>query len=265
MLKRWLAVPMTAAALALPAVSAVPATAADEPTVTASGLRGLKVTDTKEVTVNGSGFDPAVKNNPAVAGLYVAFGPNPADVPGGFLNPGLYHDVEYLPMGPDSSGKFTTKLTVTGAYTDQQGTTWNGAEDELGISTWAAHAHATTAWDSFKPVTFRTPAEPKTSSTSRARLTDRPKAPGSTARLGVKVKTGTDVVPTGSVKVFTRWDGRKRLLDHVQLRKADDGRTAVRFTVKQKWCDSTVKVWFRYGGSDSVRRSVSDVERLTVR
>ena len=107
------------------------------------------------VTVTGTGFDPAEKANPAVQGLYVVFGPNAGATEGGYQDMGMYFRARYLVTAPDAAGEFTTKLQVRGAYT-KDGVSYNGRFGEaLGVSTWAAHSHATTAWDAFERIRFR--------------------------------------------------------------------------------------------------------------
>ncbi len=118
------------------------------PTVTVTGAEGLTTKGTQEITVNGSGFNPN-KQGGAVAGLYVVFGPNPNEVTNGFTDSEIYGAAAYLPAGPDADGNFSTKLTVSGKYTDSHSTVWDGSKTQLGVSTWAAHTRATTAWDSF--------------------------------------------------------------------------------------------------------------------
>lgn len=107
------------------------------------------------VLVSGTGFDPSAKANPAVAGMYVTFGPNPTAIADGYANPQAYFRVRYLPAGPNSQGEFTQSIQVKGTYT-KAGVTYNGRFGQpLGVSTWAAHARATTAWDAFSQVSFR--------------------------------------------------------------------------------------------------------------
>lgn len=107
------------------------------------------------VKVTGTGFDPAVAQNPAVQGLYVVFGPNPATTEGGYQNIGMYYRARYLPVAPDAQGQFMTQLQVKGRYT-AAGMSFNGRfGDPLGVATWAAHSHATDAWDAFTRVRFR--------------------------------------------------------------------------------------------------------------
>jgi hypothetical protein len=103
------------------------------------GITSLRVT--------GVGFDPTVQGGP-VQGLYVVFGPNPKRIPDGYSNTEAYTASAYLPAGPDERGRFTTRLEVPGAT----GVTKTGPTSRPGVATWAAHSHATTAWDAFTRV-----------------------------------------------------------------------------------------------------------------
>lgn len=108
-----------------------------------------------KVTVKGTGFDPAAKENPAVQGLYVVFGPDAGTTEGGYRNMDMYFRARYLPIAPDGAGEFTTRLQVRGKFT-KDGVSYDGRFGEpLGVSTWAAHSHATTAWDAFEQIRFR--------------------------------------------------------------------------------------------------------------
>lgn len=107
------------------------------------------------VTVQGTGFDPAVKSNPAVQGLYLVFGTNPATTPEGYTNIDGYFRAKYLPMAPDGNGGFTSKIQVRGAYS-KDGRNFNGRFGEpLGVATWAAHRNASPEWQAFTQIRFR--------------------------------------------------------------------------------------------------------------
>ena len=131
------------------------------PTLQVSDVADLDPDETRKVTVRGSGFDPAKQGN-GVAGLYVVFGPNPADLADGYSDPEVFGAAQYLPLGPDTQGEFETTLTVTGNYTDGNGTTWSPGSTTLGVSAWAAHTRQTSAWDAFVPVLFTEPTQPVT-------------------------------------------------------------------------------------------------------
>lgn len=115
-----------------------------------------RVTDKRfMVTVTGTGFDPAVSSNPAVQGLYVVFGPNPATTPDGYTNIDGYFRARYLPMGPGVDGSFTTKIQVRGSYS-KNGQAVNGRFGEpIGVATWAAHRNASPEWRAFTQIRFR--------------------------------------------------------------------------------------------------------------
>ncbi|MFA7265291.1 MAG: HtaA domain-containing protein [Candidatus Nanopelagicales bacterium] len=117
---------------------------------------GIMPGETRTITVNGSGFNPALQGAPA-DGIYVVFGPNPAAIPNGWTDPNIFGSAQYLPQGPSQDGTFSTTLTVTGPYVDGNGVTWDPATTQFGVSTWAAHRRATTAWDSFAAISY-TPA-----------------------------------------------------------------------------------------------------------
>jgi hypothetical protein len=107
------------------------------------------------VTVTGTGFDPAVKANPAVQGLYLVFGTNPATTPDGYTNIDGYFRAKYLPMAPDAQGEFTSAIQVRGTY-QKDGETFNGRFGEpLGVGTWAAHRNASPEWQAFTQIRFR--------------------------------------------------------------------------------------------------------------
>lgn len=107
------------------------------------------------VSVTGTGFDPAVKANPAVQGVYLVFGTNPATTVDGYTNIEGYFRAKYLPMAPNANGEFTQRIQVRGAYS-KNGETFNGRDGApLGVATWAAHRHATTQWDAFTRIRFR--------------------------------------------------------------------------------------------------------------
>ena len=112
---------------------------------------GIAAGETRTITINGSGFDPALQGATA-QGIYVVFGPNPASIPNGWADPNVFSAAQYLPAGPAGDGTFSTTLTVTGPYVDGNGKTWDPATTQFGVSTWAAHRRATTAWDSFAAV-----------------------------------------------------------------------------------------------------------------
>lgn len=131
----------------------IPDTRTWTPTVQVVGADGIRVGETRTVTVIGRGFDPA-KQGGSVAGIYVVFGPNPAATANGYTDQGMFGAAQYLPAGPDANGEFQTTLTISGTYTDSNQRTWSAANEQLGVSTWAAHRRATTAWDSFAAVTF---------------------------------------------------------------------------------------------------------------
>lgn len=127
------------------------------PFVTIEGGQGLPVNKAGTITVRGTGFDPS-KQGGAVQGLYVVFGPNAATVGYGMSAASAFGAAQYLPVAPDANGSFETTLTIKGSYADSDGRVWNGRSDQLGVSTWAAHSHATTAWDTFTPLSFAPPA-----------------------------------------------------------------------------------------------------------
>lgn len=107
------------------------------------------------VSVVGTGFDPAVKANPAVQGMYLVFGTNPATTENGYTNIDGYFRARYMPMAPDANGEFTNNIQVRGVYT-KDGERFNGRFGEnLGVATWAAHRHASTEWDAFTRIRFR--------------------------------------------------------------------------------------------------------------
>lgn len=123
------------------------------PSLTVSNTAGLTAGETRTVTVRGSGFDPSKQGN-GVAGMYVVFGPKPLDLPNGYDDPNVFGAAQYLPGGPDSNGEFETTLTITGKYTDGNKVAWSPTTTRMGVSTWAAHTRATTAWDAFNEITF---------------------------------------------------------------------------------------------------------------
>jgi hypothetical protein len=155
------------------------------PTVIIEGADNLPVDRATTITVKGTGFDPAART-PAVQGLYVVFGPNAASVGYGLDKASVFGAAQFLPAAPDAQGTFTTTLTITGRYTDSDGKAWDGTKDTLGVSTWAAHSRATTAWDSFAPVTFSPAA--KFATTTKVRLTDKTIKAGQRAKAKVTVK-----------------------------------------------------------------------------
>lgn len=107
------------------------------------------------VSVVGTGFDPAVKANPAVQGMYLVFGTNPATTENGYTNIDGYFRARYMPMAPDANGEFTNNIQVRGVYS-KDGERFNGRFGEnLGVATWAAHRRASTEWDAFTRIRFR--------------------------------------------------------------------------------------------------------------
>lgn len=106
------------------------------------------------VVIRGTGFDPAARLNPSVQGIYVNFGPNPATIESGYTDPGIYYVTKYLAASPDENGNFTVRLKVKGRYRTESGS-FNALTQPLGISTWAAHARTTTAYDAFTRIAFR--------------------------------------------------------------------------------------------------------------
>ncbi len=130
------------------------------PALSVTGAANLAPNETRTVTVRGSGFDPTKQGN-GVAGLYVVFGPNPADLANGYNDPGVFGAAQYLPSGPDVNGEFETTLEITGNYTDGNDVAWSPATTPMGVSVWAAHTRLTTAWDSFSPIAFTDPGDDK--------------------------------------------------------------------------------------------------------
>ncbi len=109
------------------------------------------------VTVRGTGFDPALKADPSVNGIYLVFGTNPATTPDGYAVESMnsYFRARYMPMAPDAAGEFTSPIQVRGTYV-KGSQRFNGRFGEpLGVGTWAAHRHATTEWDAFTRIHFR--------------------------------------------------------------------------------------------------------------
>lgn len=155
------------------------------PTLQISNADNIQAGETRTIAIHGSGFDPAKQGN-GVSGMYVVFGPNPAAITNGYLDPNIFGAAAYLPSGPNSNGEFDTTLAVTGTYADGNGTVWNAANTTLGVSTWAAHAHTTTAWDSFASVAFL-PATPAPTPTGPAAK------PGKVAAVKVKKIKGNSV------------------------------------------------------------------------
>ena len=109
------------------------------------------------VTVRGTGFDPALKADPSVNGIYLVFGTNPATTPDGYAFDSIdaYFRARYLPMAPNAAGEFTSPIQVRGTYV-KGSQRFNGRFGEpLGVGTWAAHRHATKQWDAFTQIRFR--------------------------------------------------------------------------------------------------------------
>jgi hypothetical protein len=222
--------------------------AAMTPKVTIEGADNLPVTKATTITVKGTGFDPAAKS-PAVQGLYVVFGPDAASVGYGLDKALVFKAAQFLPAAPDAQGTFTTTLTITGRYTDSDGKAWDGTRDTLGVSTWAAHSRATTAWDSFTPITF-SPAV-KAATTTKLRLTDKTLKVGQRAKAKVTVK-GAD----GRVQIKKG----KRVLATKKLNA--QGKATLRLP---KLKAGTHRVRAVYLGNAEAKRSVSAKVVLRVR
>jgi len=123
------------------------------PMLIVSPSKSLRIGKATKVRVEGYGFDPSLQGAVA-SGIYVVFGPNAAAAKNGYTNTRLYETAQYLPQGPDRIGKFRVELNITGRYkVDKR--SYNGLKSALGFSTWAAHNHPTTAWDSFLRVKFK--------------------------------------------------------------------------------------------------------------
>lgn len=151
------------ASLAIAGVAAVPAQAGPAPrvwtpAVTVIGADAIAAGETRSITVRGTGFDPS-KQGGQVAGIYIVFGPNPAAIAGGYLDPNIFGAASYLPAGPNSSGEFQVVLSITGTYVDGNGKAWDPASTAMGISTWDAHRHSIASWDSFTPIAFTSPLQ----------------------------------------------------------------------------------------------------------
>lgn len=220
------------------------------PTLTITGADGIPVNRSRQITIHGTGFDPRAN----AQGVYVVFGPNAAVAPGGYTNTGLYGDAQYLPTAPDANGEFTTTLTVRGRYTDADGREWNGRADALGVSTWAAHSHATTAYDTFARVTFD-PAV-KAASTTTLRTPAKVRAG---AKLRVAVKVATTGRARGPLRV--RVDGT--VVRTVTLRPADQG---TRTLTLPGWKGTgRHRVQAVFAGNDGTKRSASPVRTVVVK
>ncbi len=124
------------------------------PAVTIEGAENLTADQQATITVKGTGFDPAKKGGP-VQGLYVVFGPDAATVGYGMNAATTFGAAQYLPTAPNADGEFETTLTIKGRYTGEDGKSWDGTTQTLGVSTWAAHSHAITDYDTFTAITFR--------------------------------------------------------------------------------------------------------------
>ena len=242
--------PTTPVPAPAPAAPASPSTTASTAKVTVTGTDKLAVNESATITVTGTGFDPARRGGP-VQGIYVVFGPNTATV--GYTEPAVFGAAQYLPVAPDDSGAFSTTLKITGKYTDGKGTKWNGRTTQLGVSTWAAHSHAITDWDTFTPVSFRAA---KAKSTTKAALVDRTitRSDRAVVRAQVvskKAATGTVTVTRGGKVLATK-----------KIRAKHDG--VLRLTLpKLKAGTHTLKV--RYSGNGSHKASVSKKLTLSVR
>ena len=232
------------------AVSLTAVQAAQGPRVTIEGADGLTANSTATVTVRGTGFDPG-KKTPAVQGLYVIFGPDPAVA--GYDNPDVFGGAVYLPTAPDAQGNFTTEVTVKGRYTDGTGRTWDGSKETLGISTWAAHSHAISDWDTFTPISFAAAA--KSTSKTTASLADSTIRKGKRAVLKVKVRSQATI--KGKVQVKRKG----KVVASKRIKAADKGKVKIRLP-KQKVGKHTFKVVYR--GNDAIERS-SDRVVLRVR
>lgn len=247
-----------------PAPPATPVTWTATPTLTVTGAERARLDRPTTVTVKGTGFDPAVRSRPGVSGMYVVFGPNAATTPGGYGQAGTakYFSAQWLPAIPNDQGEFTVAVEIQGAYTDEEGKEWNATTDVLGVSTWAAHGHVTTAWDSFQEIEFSAPVTRKAESTTTVRLRKATKRPGSVATATVRVAAETRA--TGKVVIRA---GHRQLtrVATTQLRGRDDGRRIVTFPVRRAWAAKTVTVKAKYRGSDTVRVSVAKPVSLTVR
>lgn len=251
-------------AATLPEPPATPVTWTATPTLTVTGAERARLDRPTTVTVKGTGFDPAVRSRPGVSGMYVVFGPNAATTPGGYGQAGTakYFSAQWLPAIPNDQGEFTVAVEIQGAYTDEEGKEWNATTDVLGVSTWAAHGHVTTAWDSFQEIEFPVPVTRKAESSTTVRLRTATKRPGSVATATVRVAAETRA--TGKVVIRA---GHRQLtrVATTQLRRRDDGRRVVRFPVRRAWAAKTVTVQAKYRGSDTVRVSVAKPVSLTVR
>lgn len=247
-----------------PEPPATPVTWTATPTLTVTGAERARLDRPTTVTVKGTGFDPAVRSRPGVSGLYVVFGPNAATTPGGYGQAGTakYFSAQWLPAIPNDQGEFTVAVEIQSAYTDEDGKEWNATTDVLGVSTWAAHGHVTTAWDAFQQVEFHSPTTRKADSTTTVRLRKATKRPGSVVTATVRIAAETR--PTG--KIVIRAGHRKPTkVATTRLRGRDDGRRAVTFPVRRGWAGKTVTVQTKYRGSDTVRASVAKPVELNVR
>lgn len=231
--------------------SPVAVSLATAPEVSITGAENLKVNQSATITVKGSGFDPA-KRTDAVQGLYVVFGPDAAVV--GYNDPDVFGAAQYLPVAPDAQGNFTTELTIKGRYTDSSGKSWDGTKQTLGVSTWAAHSHAITDWDTFTPISF-TPAE-AVAAKAKAVLVDRRVSRGQRAVLKVKVRS--EVTPTGKVRVKSHG----RVIAEKKLKAKSEGVIRIRLP-KLKPGKHRLKAV--YLGNAEVQRAVSDKVVLRVR
>jgi hypothetical protein len=220
------------------------------PRVTIEGAEGLTANSTATVTVRGTGFDPA-RRTPAVQGLYVTFGPDPSAV--GYDNPDLFGGAVYLPTSPDGQGGFSTEITLKGRYTDGTGRVWDGSKQTLGISTWAAHSHAISDWDTFTPIAFAPTA--KAASKTKASLESKTIRRGTRAVLKVAVRSDATVTGRVAVKRAGKVVAGKR------MKAADKGSLRIRLP-KQKVGRHTFAVVYR--GTGAVARS-SDTVVLRVR
>jgi hypothetical protein len=193
---------------------------AGTPSLSASPVSGLSITDPTTVTVTGSGYDPTARQG---EGVYVAFGPLGATAQTAFQTSKWIHPGATPSAGQDvmtATGTFATTLTISPTF----GAT-NCTVIACAIQTFSAHGNADRSQDKAIAVSFAgtaasTPEAPTTTSlVPDAAPTSAPSTTGSAA-------SGTPLVGPKVTKVAVGKRGKVAL--------SVSAPSSVTFTVRRK-------------------------------
>src|SRR5690625_583282 len=136
------------AMIVAPLASAIPALAADSPTVSVSPDSDLDPENANTLEVAEADFSTEG------SGVYVAVAPaGVTDIDGWHLNAALFTGAEWV-GSIDDDGSFSQELTLDSPVIDSDGNEVDCTASECGVYTWAAHGSSDRSQDTYTPISF---------------------------------------------------------------------------------------------------------------